>query len=218
MVLKRGINEKSILPMARYFHGTDQIVRFIEYMDVGTSNDWRLDDIVPAQEVVATIDAEMPLEPVDPDYRGEVANRYRYKDGGGEISIIASVTQPFCANCTRACISAEGKLYTCLFGAKGHDLRALVRGGFQRRGRGRDRVPLEGSRRPLLGDSLLRDRGACQLSLVVHGPEHRASGEVNDVDVILSKTRDDRERLWPENQQCPSEDGLGPPSGARLIP
>lgn len=128
MVLKRGMNENSILPMARYFHGTGHIVRFIEYMDVGSTNGWRLDDIVPAREVVATIDAEMPLEPVDPNYRGEVANRYRYKDGGGEIGVIASVTQPFCANCTRARISAEGKLYTCLFATRGHDLRALVRG------------------------------------------------------------------------------------------
>jgi cyclic pyranopterin phosphate synthase len=128
-VLKRGVNEHSILPMARYFHGTGHIVRFIEYMDVGTTNGWRLDDIIPAREVVATIDAEMPLEPVDPNYRGEVANRYRYKDGGGEIGIIASVTQPFCAHCTRVRISAEGKLYTCLFATTGHDLRALVRGG-----------------------------------------------------------------------------------------
>ena len=129
MVLKRGMNEDSILPMARYFHGTGHIVRFIEYMDVGSTNGWRLDDIVPAQEVVATIDAEMPLEPVDPNYRGEVANRYRYKDVGGEIGVIASVTQPFCADCTRARISAEGKLYTCLFASRGHDLRELVRSG-----------------------------------------------------------------------------------------
>jgi len=128
-VLKRGVNEHSILPMARYFHGTGHILRFIEYMDVGTTNGWRLDDIVSAREVVATIDTEMPLEPVDPNYRGEVANRYRYKDGGGEIGIIASVTQPFCANCKRARISAEGKLYTCLFATRGHDLRALLRGG-----------------------------------------------------------------------------------------
>ena len=127
MVLKRGMNEDSILPMARYFHGTGHIVRFIEYMDVGSTNGWRLDDIVPAQEVVAMIDAEMPLEPVDPNYRGEVADRYRYKDGGGEIGVIASVTQPFCADCTRARISAEGKLYTCLFATRGHDLRELVR-------------------------------------------------------------------------------------------
>jgi cyclic pyranopterin phosphate synthase len=129
MVLKRGMNESSVLPMARYFHGTGHIVRFIEYMDVGSTNGWRLDEIVPAREIVATIDAQMPLEPVDPNYRGEVANRYRYKDGGGEIGLIASVTQPFCANCTRARISAEGKLYTCLFATGGHDLRELVRGG-----------------------------------------------------------------------------------------
>jgi len=129
MVLKRGINENSILAMARHFHGTAHIVRFIEYMDVGSTNGWRLDDIVPAQEVVATIDAEMPLEPADPNYRGEVANRYRYRDGGGEIGVIASVTQPFCADCTRARISAEGKLYTCLFATRGHDLRELVRSG-----------------------------------------------------------------------------------------
>ena len=129
MVLKRGMNEHSILPMARCFHGTDAIVRFIEYMDVGTSNGWRLHDIVPAREVVAAINAEMPLEPVDPNYRGEVANRYRYKDGGGEIGIIASVTQPFCAHCTRVRLSAEGKLYTCLFANRGHDLRAIMRGG-----------------------------------------------------------------------------------------
>ncbi len=129
MVLKRGMNENSVLPMARYFHGTGHIVRFIEYMDVGSTNGWRLDDIVPAQEVVATIDAAMPIEPVDPNYRGEVANRYRYKDGGGEIGVIASVTQPFCADCTRARISAEGQLYTCLFATRGHDLRELVRNG-----------------------------------------------------------------------------------------
>jgi GTP 3',8-cyclase len=129
MVLKRGMNEDSIIPMARYFHGTGHIVRFIEYMDVGSTNGWRLDDVVPAREIVATIDAEMPLEPVDPNYRGEVANRYRYRDGGGEIGVIASVTQPFCEHCTRARISAEGRLYTCLFATRGHDLREFVRGG-----------------------------------------------------------------------------------------
>ena len=129
MVLKRGMNEDSIVPMARYFHGTRHIVRFIEYMDVGTTNGWRLDDVVPAQEIVATIDAAMPLEPVDPNYLGEVANRYRYQDGGGEIGVIASVTQPFCSDCTRARISAEGMLYTCLFATMGHDLRGLVRSG-----------------------------------------------------------------------------------------
>jgi cyclic pyranopterin phosphate synthase len=128
-VLKRGMNEDGILSMARHFHGTGHILRFIEYMDVGTTNGWRIDDVVPAREIVGIIDAEMPLEPVDPNYRGEVANRYRYRDGGGEIGIIASVTQPFCANCTRARLSAEGKLYTCLFATGGHDLRAFIRGG-----------------------------------------------------------------------------------------
>jgi cyclic pyranopterin phosphate synthase len=129
VVLKRSVNEDGILPLLRYFRDRDHIVRFIEYMDVGTTNGWRLDDVVPAKEIVARIDSEMPLVPVDPAYRGEVANRYRYRDGSGEIGIIASVTQPFCADCTRARISAEGRLYTCLFATEGHDLRALLRGG-----------------------------------------------------------------------------------------
>ena len=129
MVTKRGVNESSIVPMARYFKGTGMTLRFIEFMDVGSTNGWRLDDVVPAREIVAMIDREMPLEPMAPAYRGEVANRYRYKDGSGEIGIIASVTQPFCADCTRARLSADGSLYTCLFATQGHDLRALVRGG-----------------------------------------------------------------------------------------
>src|SRR3989475_1513083 len=129
MVTKRGLNEASVLPMARYFNGTSWTLRFIEFMDVGHSNGWRLDDVVPAKEIVAAIDREMPLEPVDKDYRGEVADRYRYKDGGGEIGVIASVTQPFCADCTRARLSADGSLYTCLFATRGTDLRALVRDG-----------------------------------------------------------------------------------------
>jgi cyclic pyranopterin phosphate synthase len=128
-VVKRGVNEHSVLPMARYFRGTGQIVRFIEYMDVGHTNGWRLDDVVPAAEIVAAVDAELPLEPVAPRYPGEVAQRFRYRDGGGEIGVIASVTQPFCGNCTRARLSAEGRLYTCLFATGGHDLRALVRSG-----------------------------------------------------------------------------------------
>jgi cyclic pyranopterin phosphate synthase len=128
-VVRRGINEESALPLARFFRGTDVVVRFIEYMDVGASNGWRLDDVVPAAEIVAAIDVESPLEPVEPAYRGEVARRYRYRDGSGEIGVIASVTQPFCGDCTRARISADGKLYTCLFAANGHDLRALLRGG-----------------------------------------------------------------------------------------
>jgi cyclic pyranopterin phosphate synthase len=128
-VLKRGVNEDGIVPLAEAFRGTGVVVRFIEYMDVGATNGWRLDDVVPAAEVVATIDAEHPLEPVEPDYRGEVARRYRYRDGGGEIGVIASVTQPFCRDCTRARLSADGKLYTCLFASRGHDLRAVLRSG-----------------------------------------------------------------------------------------
>jgi len=129
MVTKRGVNESSIVPMARYFKGTDTILRFIEFMDVGSTNGWRLDDVVPAREIVSMIDREMPLEPVHAGYRGEVAARYRYKDGTGEIGVISSVTQPFCADCTRARLSADGSLYTCLFATQGHDLRALLRGG-----------------------------------------------------------------------------------------
>src|SRR5437867_6869276 len=129
MVTKRGMNEASILPMARYFKGTGITLRFIEFMDVGSTNGWRLDDVVPAREIVATIDGELPLEPVQPGYRGEVASRYRYKDGTGEIGVIASVTQPFCADCTRARLPADGSLYTCLFATRGTDLRALVRDG-----------------------------------------------------------------------------------------
>jgi GTP 3',8-cyclase len=129
MVVKRGVNEESILPMARLFRERGHILRFIEYMDVGHSNGWRLDDVVPAAEIVSTIDAELPLEPVEANYRGEVARRWRYRDGGGEIGVIASVTQPFCGDCTRARLSAEGRLYTCLFAVRGHDLRAVLRGG-----------------------------------------------------------------------------------------
>jgi len=129
MVVKRGVNESSILPMARFFREKGYILRFIEYMDVGHSNGWRMDDIVPAKEIVKMISAEMPLEPVDPNYRGEVAERWRYKDGSGEIGVIASVTQAFCSTCNRARLSAEGKLYTCLFGIKGHDFKSLIRGG-----------------------------------------------------------------------------------------
>ncbi len=129
MVVKRGVNEDSILPMARFFRGSGHILRFIEYMDVGHTNGWRLDDVVPADEIVARIDDELPLEPLEPNYAGEVARRFRYADGSGELGVIASVTQPFCGACTRARLSAEGRLYTCLFATKGHDLRALLRGG-----------------------------------------------------------------------------------------
>src|SRR5581483_11967312 len=104
-------------------------LRFIEYMDVGSTNGWRLDDVVPADEIVAAIDAVHPLEPLPPNYPGEVARRFRYRDGAGEIGVIASVTKPFCGACTRARLSAEGRLYTCLFAPRGHDVRALLRGG-----------------------------------------------------------------------------------------
>ena len=130
MVVRRGMNETSILPMARWARDAGVILRFIEYMDVGHSNGWRLDDVVPAAEVVATIDAAMPLEELPARYRGEVASRWRYRDGDGvEVGVISSVTAPFCGDCTRARLSAEGKLYTCLFSADGHDLRGLLRGG-----------------------------------------------------------------------------------------
>jgi GTP 3',8-cyclase len=130
MVVKRGVNDSEILPMARYFRGTGHIVRFIEYMDVGASNGWRLDDVMPSADVVARIHAEFPLEAVDANYSGEVAQRWRYVDGSGEIGVITSVSQPFCSTCTRARLSTEGKLFTCLFATAGHDLRALLRGGY----------------------------------------------------------------------------------------
>ncbi len=129
MVVKRGLNESSILPMARFFRAKGYILRFIEYMDVGHTNGWRMNDVVPAAEIIKMIDAEMPLEPMDPNYRGEVAGRWQYKDGSGEIGVVASVTQPFCRDCNRARLSAEGELYTCLFAVKGHPFRELMRGG-----------------------------------------------------------------------------------------
>jgi len=129
MVVKRGESENDILPMARFFRGSGHVLRFIEYMDVGHTNGWRMDDVVSAREIVSMIDREFPLEQVDPNYTGEVAERWRYRDGSGEIGVIASVTQAFCRDCTRARISTEGKLYTCLFATGGHDLRALLRGG-----------------------------------------------------------------------------------------
>jgi cyclic pyranopterin phosphate synthase len=129
MVVKRGLNDASVLDMARHFRGTGHILRMIEFMDVGASNGWRLDDVVPAAELVAAIAAEWPLEPIGPAYPGEVAARYRYRDGGGEIGVIASVTQPFCSACTRARLSADGRLYTCLFANVGRDLRGPLRAG-----------------------------------------------------------------------------------------
>jgi len=129
VVVKRGVNEADALAIARRYRGPDYIVRFIEYMDVGTTNGWRTDDVVPAAEIIETIGRELPLAAVDPNYRGEVARRWRYADGSGEIGVIASVTQPFCGDCTRARLSADGRLYTCLFAPRGHDLRRLLRDG-----------------------------------------------------------------------------------------
>ena len=128
-VVKRGTNEASILPMARFFREKGYILRFIEYMDVGHTNGWRMDEVVSAKEIVETINAELPLEAADPNYVGEVAERWRYRDGSGEIGVIASVTQPFCGACNRARLSAEGKLYTCLFAVTGFDFRQLIRVG-----------------------------------------------------------------------------------------
>ena len=128
-VVRRGINESSILPLAREARRRGWIIRFIEYMDVGTTNGWRMEDVVPAAEILAAIDSELPLEPVAPSYPGEVASRYRYRDGSGEMGVIASVTRPFCATCTRARLSAEGQLYLCLFGMRAHDLKGPLRAG-----------------------------------------------------------------------------------------
>ncbi len=128
-VVKRGLNEASILDLARHFRGTGCVLRFIEYMDVGNSNGWRLDDVVTAREILARIDAEFPIEPVRSGEFSQVAQRWRYRDGAGEIGVIPSVSQPFCGGCTRARLSSEGRLYTCLFGSDGLDLRAMLRSG-----------------------------------------------------------------------------------------
>ena len=127
MVVKRGANDHQVADMARHFRGTGHIVRFIEYMDVGSTNGWRMDDVVPSAEIVRRIAAEFPLVPVDPNYSGEVAERWRYADGAGEIGVISSVTQAFCATCTRARLSTDGQLFTCLFAQQGYDLKSLVR-------------------------------------------------------------------------------------------
>jgi cyclic pyranopterin phosphate synthase len=128
-VIQRGVNDHAIVDLARHFRGTGHIVRFIEYMDVGTTNGWRMDDVVSAREIVERINAVFPIEPAAPNYRGEVAKRWRYLDGQGEVGIISSITQPFCGDCSRARLSPEGQLYTCLFSARGHDLRGPLRAG-----------------------------------------------------------------------------------------
>jgi len=127
-VVRRGMNDAGILPLARWARDEGLILRFIEYMDVGTTNGWRMDDVLPAAEIIETIAREMPLEPLDPNYPGEVAARWRYRDGG-EVGVITSVTQPFCATCTRARLSADGQLYTCLFAGRGDDLKGPMRAG-----------------------------------------------------------------------------------------
>lgn len=129
VVVKRGVNDDSIVPLVKYFRGTGHIVRFIEYMDVGTTNGWCLDHVVTADEIVDRIGNDFPLEPVPPNYPGEVASRYRFEDGGGEIGVIASVTRPFCGDCSRMRLSTEGRLYTCLFASTGLDLRRILREG-----------------------------------------------------------------------------------------
>ncbi len=128
-VVRRGMNDQTVVDLARHFKGSGHVLRFIEYMDVGTTNGWRLDQVVSGQEILDLIDAEMPIEPVDSAYRGEVARRWRYIDGEGELGVITSVTRPFCGDCTRTRLSAEGKLYTCLFAAYGTDLKEVLRGG-----------------------------------------------------------------------------------------
>ena len=130
MVVIQGVNDHTVLDMARRFHRTPHIVRFIEFMDVGSTNGWRLEDVVPAAEIIRKIHTELPLEPINPNYPGEVAKRWRYQDGGGEIGVIASVTKPFCKDCTRVRLSARGQLYTCLFATHSHDLRQAIRNGY----------------------------------------------------------------------------------------
>ena len=130
MVVKRGTNDDQIVPMARHFKGTGTVLRFIEYMDVGATNGWRMDEVLPSAQVVARIDAAMPLQPIAANVLGETAQRWRYVDGGGEIGVISSVTQAFCQDCNRARLSTEGKLFLCLFATQGHDLRSLLRGDY----------------------------------------------------------------------------------------
>jgi len=129
MVVKRGVNDHQIVEAARHWRDSGHILRFIEFMDVGSTNGWRMDDVIPSAEVLRRIGAAFPLEPVDPNYAGEVAERWRYRDGAGEIGVISSVTQAFCRDCNRMRLSTEGSLYTCLFAQQGHDLKALLRGG-----------------------------------------------------------------------------------------
>ena len=129
VVVVRGVNEEAVVGMARHFHGSGHVVRFIEFMDVGNTNGWELGQVVTGAEILDRLQEEMTLEPIEPAYPGEVARRWKHVDGGGEVGIITSVSRPFCGDCTRARLSAEGRLFTCLFAAKGLDLRQLLRGG-----------------------------------------------------------------------------------------
>ena len=128
-VIKRGVNDGEIIAMARHFRGSGHVLRFIEYMDAGNANHWRMDDVVPATEILRRINSQWPIEPVDANYPGEVAERWRYQDGGGEVGVIASVSQAFCSDCTRLRLATDGRIYTCLFATQGTDLRALLRSG-----------------------------------------------------------------------------------------
>ena len=182
-VVRRGINDDGVVDLARHFHGAGITLRFIEFMDVGTANGWRMDEVVSGEEILRRIDAELPLEPLPPRYPGEVARRYRYRDGGGEIGVITSVTEPFCGGCTRARLSSEGSLYTCLFAADGVDLKTPLRDGAERRRARRDhRAHLDPPRRPLLGDPERRDPRPAEGRDVVHrrvrGPYRGATPSV----------------------------------------
>ena len=130
MVVKRGTNDTEILPMAKHFRNSGTVLRFIEYMDVGATNGWRMDEVLPSAQLIERINVEFPVTAINPNYTGETAERWRYADGAGEIGVISSVTQAFCSDCNRARLSTEGKLFLCLFASQGHDLRALLRGGF----------------------------------------------------------------------------------------
>jgi cyclic pyranopterin phosphate synthase len=129
MVVKRGVNDHQVVDMARHFRGSGHIVRFIEFMDVGSTNGWRMDDVVPSAEIVRRVSAEFALQTLEPNYQGEVAERWRYADGRGEIGVISSVTQAFCSTCTRARLSTDGQVFTCLFAQRGYDLKSLLRSG-----------------------------------------------------------------------------------------
>lgn len=167
MVVRRGLNDHDILPMVEYFRGTGHILRFIEYMDVGSSNGWQMEEVLPSAEVLARIDARHPIEPIDPNYPGEVASRWRFRDGSGEIGVISSVTQPFCGDCSRLRLSIEGQIYTCLFGTHGHDLRSLLRDGHDDTALARAIAALWGQR----GDRYSELRS--QLTAQVADPSHR---------------------------------------------